>query len=281
MVADHIAVVNTFSTVGCRLRRAKGFYSGIVRSAFNNKGANIIQSAVHVKSHQADGGHLPAGLSRQEELNVLGNIAVDELATDTMDMHPKYDDKRLDRSYRSFHLAKQVCHLAALALPLWPKVEESGKLSLRPEVQQARKAKGSLPAPPVAKPHLTPADGGHFWVEHGAGFRCVFCPARTTAQRKQHDSTTSCSKDLGKLGQVLAHAPTTGHNLYWVVHQRLGIRVLVCSKCDAYATMEPKGLLEPCAPKGRKPNWDRLRQGKYPTNKFANKRLFCLPAKAV
>ena len=187
---------------------------------------------------------MPANISNNEALNISGNAAADQLATDTFVAHPAFLPKRLALAKHDFHLAQQVCHLAALALPLWKQVEGSGKLSLRSEILEARARKKSSKPPAVLEPLLTPADGGHCWLEFGDCYRCCFCPLRTTKKKRARDSTTTCPRNLGKLGEVLAKAKETGHKLFWSVHQRSGLRVLSCNICDSYATVAPKGLLE-------------------------------------
>ena len=80
---------------------------------------------------------------------------------------------------------------------------------------------------------------------------------------------------------VIDKAPATNHCLHWAVHQKSGMRVLCCSKCDSSATVAPNNLLSPCMPKQKKPNWDRLVQGKFPTNKFGQSRCFSMPFPAI
>ena len=85
----------------------------------------------------------------------------------------------------------------------------------------------------------------------------------------------------GEAGEVLAEAHETGHQLYWSVHQKSGMRVLSCKRCDSYATLAPKHLLGKCQPKANKPNWDKLVAGKFPTNKFGNYVCLSLPFPAI
>ena len=126
------------------------------------------------------------------------------------------------------------------------------------------------------------ADGGHFWVPYGRkGHRCAFCSATAFNSKQKALKTASlCERDLGTLGMVVDNAAINHHKLYWSIHQRLGIRVLSCSRCDAYVTVAPKLLLEPCIPKAetaRRPNWDRLSRGKFPTSRFGNSSCYCTP----
>ena len=83
---------------------------------------------------------------------------------------------------------------------------------------------------------------------------------------------------MGRLGEVISMAETTKHHLFWSIHQKTGLRVLICKNCDSYATMAPKNLLEQCkAAVGRKQNWERIAAGRFPTNRFGNFVNFCSP----
>ena len=295
LFSDHMGVVKSATTLGdsirrgvadggCHLRRGCAFYSGILRDAFREKGARLIQQASHVKSHQADSGHLPAGLTMIEQIAILGNMAADEVATDSLAAHPSYDQDHYDDAKRHFHIAKNVCHLAALALPAWHRTKGSGKLLLREEVLTARsrrKHSRHLQQDRLQQPLLLPADGGHFWVAFGAhGFRCTFCSTRATTKTKPTLATQPCKRDLGKLGKVVESVEHTQHSLHWSVHQKLGLRVLCCSRCDSYARVAPKHLLAECIPKIIKPNWERLPLGQFPTHRFGNTRCMALPFRA-
>ena len=176
-------------------------------------------------------------------------------------------------------MAQNVCHLAALALPLWKSVEDSGKLQIRPEVANSRKNK--QPQQTTTLPPLLAADGGHVWLPFGKRHRCAFCPCRTTTKHMSKPSADISPRNLGRLGEVLDRAGSTGHKLYWSVHQRTALRVLCCSACDAYATLLPKGLLSTCTPKERKPNWERWLSGRFPTYKFGHGKVFCEPFQAI
>ena len=147
-------------------------------------------------------------------------------------------------------MAKNVCYLAALALPEWQRTAGAGKLQLREEVlvdRSRRKHQRELRSQRPPQPPLLTADGGHFWVPCGAsGFRCTFCSARASDRTKAAKSASPCKRDLGKLGQVIERAGETKHCLHWSVHQRTGMRVLSCNRCDAYATMTPKHLIREC-----------------------------------
>ena len=100
------------------------------------------------------------------------------------------------------------------------------------------------------------------------------------AQRQDALSVQYCDRDLGNLGQVLASNHIHKHHLHFAVHQRTGLRVMVCSRCDAYATLAPKHLLEACVQRDRTPNWDRLSSGRFPNNRFGHSRVFCGPFRA-
>ena len=110
------------------------------------------------------------------------------------------------------------------------------------------------------------------------GHRCTFCNT-TAANRHTKDifSAQVCERDLGKLGEVLVKAGNTKHNLHWSVHQKLGVRVLCCNKRDAFATVAPHNIFVACTPKAKKPNWERLAAGKFPTHGFGNFCLFSRP----
>ena len=72
-----------------------------------------------------------------------------------------------------------------------------------------------------------------------------------------------------------------GHNLHLSIHNKTGMRVLACSQCDAYATLLPKGLLDRCKPRDKKPNWERLKDGVFPTRKFGISKVMSLPMKVT
>ena len=295
LVADYIGVVKTVkkvvgriqagaSRVGTPLHRGSTMYAGILREAFAEKGAALISKATHVRSHQADDGELPPNISAADKKNILGNMAADDLATEALADHPPLDAEEMSISRKHFYMARNVCHLAALALPEWQGVAAKGKLQLREEVlvqRSIQKHERSKNAPLQLQQRLT-ADGGHFWVPFGAhGFRCTFCAARSTKEDLRRKSAHQCARDLGKLGAVLTKADHTGHSLHWSVHQRTGLRVLSCSRCDAYATLAPKHLLEACVPRSYKPNWDRLADGRFPTNRYGNTKCFFAPVRAT
>ena len=252
-----------------------------MKAAFDSKGGKLVNQATHVRSHQADSGHLPVGLTNEEEIAIIGNAAADKLATDALTMHPKFNNDKLKVAKKQYTMAYNVCHLAALALPNWKRLETTARLKLRPEVVEQRKQKRSNAMELVGRPPtLTPADGGHFWLQHGVHYRCAFCPTRTTAARKDKAATTKCPRDLGKLGIAIDQEAVHGHNLFWSIHQKSGMRVLACNHCDAYATMAPKNMLVQCQQRVRKPNWERLSSGKFPTTKFGNAKVMSLPVKA-
>ena len=123
---------------------------------------------------------------------------------------------------------------------------------------------------------------GHFWLPFGQkGNRCAFCAVTASSDKqKRLRSQDLCRRDLAQLGNVIDKEEDNEHQLHWVVHNKTALRVPACSRCDAYATVSPKLLLEPCKPKQRRPNGERLAKGKFPTNKFGNVVRFCLPFRA-
>ena len=235
----------------------------------------------HVRSHQADSSEmLRSDLPQEEVVAISGNKAADEAATEALGMHPAFSEEPLAVSKKQFMMAKNVLLLAAKALPEWGAGKRGGKKLYREEVLAHKSKRAHLKAGQEAPlQQLLTADGGHFWLPFGAkGHRCAFCPVRAThTKQKLKRSTEFCARDLGQLGQVLARVDETQHHLHWAVHHRAGIRVLACSRCDAYATLSPKLLLEPCVLKKKKPNWERLSQGKFLTNRFGNVACFCKP----
>lgn len=162
---------------------------------------------------------------------------------------------------------------------------EAGSLVYREEVLNAksiRKHRREVDSKDKAEsPELLAADGGHFWLHHGAHKRCAFCTARASRKNLEQKKRETCTRDLGKLGEVVSKAQETQHFLHWSIHQRSGLRVLSCIRCDAYATLAPKLLLEACKPKVKKANWERLSAGKFPTNKYGNTVCLSKPFPAV
>ena len=117
LFADYMGVVKAIPEVGLHLQRRCGFYAGTLRDACQSKGAKLITEATHVKSHQADSGHLPAGITEEEAIAISGNQVADQLATDTLEAHPEFDKDLWDKAKKGYFMAKNVCHIAALALP--------------------------------------------------------------------------------------------------------------------------------------------------------------------
>ena len=111
LYADYMGVVKTMSGAGLHLHRRCGFYSGIIRDALLSKGAKLIKKTSHVRSHQADDGHIPAGTSEQEARAIIGNHAADELATETMDAHPAFEADRLAQSKMYYFMANMYATL--------------------------------------------------------------------------------------------------------------------------------------------------------------------------
>ena len=216
----------------------------------------------------------------------MGNFAAGEIATESFNLHLGFKEDELAQAKKQFFMARNICKLAALALPEWQKAPGGGKLLAREEILEQRSRRNILRQQKQQEeqregPLLT-ADGGHFWVQHGPGsFRCTMCSARASEATKHKISMKPCSRDLGKLGVVLQQAAHTKHSLHWAVHHRSGLRILVCSRCDAYASMAPKKLLEFCEPRAAKPNWDRLSAGRYPTQKFGNNICFSRPVRVI
>ena len=58
----------------------------------------LITEATHVKSHQADSGNLPAGITEEEAITISGNQVADQLATDTLEAHPEFDKHFWDKA---------------------------------------------------------------------------------------------------------------------------------------------------------------------------------------
>ena len=261
-----------------------GYFAGILRESGQEPGARLLFDARHVKSHQADDGILPEGITEEEEIAIFGNKAADEMATEGLEMHPAFNIEKLNLARKTFLMAKNILLLAARALPAWN--SNKGKKVYREEVLQDKSARAfqrqlAKQEPPPTE--LLTADGGHFWLQVGyTGHRCAFCPARAAnpAQRARR-SAQVCPRDLGQLGRVLDKADETKHHLFWSVHQRTGMRLLSCSRCDSYATIAPKKLLEPCVAKVRRPNWERLKCGKFPTNRFGKSACLSLPFPAT
>ena len=265
LVSDCTSVVKAACQKLQWQRKCK-FYSGVLRDSELEPGAHKITSASHVKSHQADGGHIPAGFSPQEENDIIGNMAADELATEAKDMHEPFDDIKFKAAKKAYHMARNVLLLAARALPEWQASKHQGKKHYREEVLQARSiAKHSRDIAQViesSKPQKLTAYGGHFWIPHGGkGHICALCSSvASNLHQKNKKSKDLCVRDLGQLGVVLDNADSTNHNLFWSIHQQLGVRVLSCNKCDSYATVAPKNLLEPCIPKEKRPSWERFKK---------------------
>ena len=282
VITDCITVVKAVTSMGQWKYKCK-FYSGVLRESELEKGSSLLTSVEHVRSHQADGEHLP-DLPEDELHAIIGNKAADEAATEGQYLHPPFDEKILAKAKRSYLMAKNILLLAARALPEWSACKQGGKKELREEilVQRSRNKHRRADLRQNASPSLLTADGGHFWIPFGSnGHRCAFCTAKAYNQKqKDSKSTEVCERDLGQLGAVIAKAPYTHHRLHWSIHQKLGIRVLSCSRCDAYATIAPKHLLDPCIAKVRKPNWERLSKGKFPTSRFGNTACLCKPIPA-
>ena len=103
LIADYIGVVKAITKVidnniqgsakkvGIPLRRGSSMYTGILREAFAEKGAALLHKATHVRSHQADDGELPPGISDQDKMAIVGNRAADDVATEALADHPKLD----------------------------------------------------------------------------------------------------------------------------------------------------------------------------------------------
>ena len=288
LVSDCMNVVKEVKAAVAKNHRRVSFYSGVLRDSSLEKGNACITDAIHVKSHQADCGFMPENISQQEEICISGNKAADELATEARVQHPAFKPDPLKVARRSFLMAKNVLLLAAKALPLWQAGKKGGRKEYREEVLQQRSIRQhqrqlaqAAAQKEKERPEKTPADGGHFWLDFGAkGSRCLWCQAKASNDEQQfRKSKEECSRDLGQLGQVIQQQASTRHDLYWSQHCKSALRVLCCRKCDAYATLSPVNLLKPCAPKIRRPNWERLQKGRFPTNKFGNLINFSPPVK--
>ena len=102
------------------------------------------------------------------------NTAADQVATDTFAEHPSFDEGKLDLAKKRYYMAKNICKLAALAVPAWQRSTESGKLQLREDILVARSRHRRQRE--QRRQHLEPVllspDGGHFWLDYGTkGFR--------------------------------------------------------------------------------------------------------------
>ena len=81
---------------------------------------------------------MPEGISWEEEVAISGNQAADEAATEALGMHPAFNKPILAAAKKSFLMAKNVCLLAAKALPEWGPGKQGGKKQFREEVLVAK-----------------------------------------------------------------------------------------------------------------------------------------------
>ena len=88
-----------------------------------------------------------------------------------MDAHPAFDPERLAEAKKAFHMAKNVCKLAALALPEWKRVPDPGNLQYREEVLIAKSSrkhrKDQKRHEEASQQERLTADGGHVWLHYG------------------------------------------------------------------------------------------------------------------